>query len=69
MTNCKHEEMIVEYLVDKDGNYEYFDNHGTLIRCKDCKYYNYRMFECILQINSRNISETHYCGFGKKKEM
>ena len=33
----KHVEMIIDYIVDGD-DFQYNDNHGLLIRCKDCKY-------------------------------
>ena len=35
----KHIEMIIEYVVDGD-DFQYNDNHGVLIRCKDCKHYH-----------------------------
>lgn len=31
----KHVEMIIDYVVDGD-DFQYSDNHGVLIRCKDC---------------------------------
>jgi hypothetical protein len=31
-------EMIISYTTD-GTDYEYHDNHGVLIRCKDCKYF------------------------------
>lgn len=46
---ARHIEMINEYLVKDDSDFEYFDNHGTLIRCKDCKHY-------------QNVVTGHYCG-------
>ena len=30
-----HVEMIVDYVVDGD-DFQYSDNHGVLIRCRDC---------------------------------
>ena len=44
-TMSKHVEMIIDYLVDGD-DFRYNDNHGELIRCKDCKYWVRNMFEC-----------------------
>ena len=42
----KHIEFIDEYLCPGDENcgyhdcdYQYFDNHGILIRCKNCKHW------------------------------
>ena len=34
----EHVEMIVEYLTD-GSDFQYYDNHGTVIRCKDCKHW------------------------------
>lgn len=33
----KHIEMIIDYIVDGE-DFQYNDNHGVLIRCRDCKY-------------------------------
>ena len=33
-----HVEMIIDYTTD-GTDFQYCDNHGILIRCKDCKYY------------------------------
>lgn len=34
---AQHIEMIIDYAVVGD-DYQYHDNHGVLIRCKDCKH-------------------------------
>ena len=44
----KHIEMIIDYLVDGD-DFQYSDNHGILIRCKDCKHHH------------RDNSGAYYC--------
>ena len=33
----KHIEMIIDYITD-GTDYQYNDNHGVLVRCKDCKH-------------------------------
>lgn len=33
-------EFIESYIKHGNGDYEWNDNHGELIRCKDCKYYD-----------------------------
>lgn len=38
MSRQKHQEMIVDYMVCECGDLAYYDNHGTLTRCKDCRY-------------------------------
>lgn len=35
MSDRKHIEMIIDYVVDGD-DFQYNDNHGVLTRCKDC---------------------------------
>lgn len=35
----EHCEMIIDYLTD-GTDFEYYDNHGVLRRCKDCTRYN-----------------------------
>jgi hypothetical protein len=70
----KHVEMIIDYIVDGD-DFQYCDNKGRLIRCKDCK--NWRDWgngtgEC-------RRSETlgfwfganadDYCSFAERKEQ
>ena len=32
-----HIEMIIDYITD-GTDYQYNDNHGILVRCKDCKF-------------------------------
>ena len=32
-------EFIESYIKIGDGDYQWNDNHGELIRCKDCKWY------------------------------
>ena len=34
----EHVEMVVEYLTD-GSDFQYYDNHGTVIRCKDCDHW------------------------------
>lgn len=56
----KHVEMIVDYTVDGD-DFKYNDNHGLLVRCKDCKHYiEHGLF--------RGLTETPYCGYVSDEE-
>ena len=61
----KHIEMIIDYLVDGE-DFRYNDNHGTLIRCKDCKHWNKLMFMC--SKNSGEWKPDDYCSFGERKD-
>lgn len=45
----QHIEMIVDYLVVGD-DLQYSDNHGVLIRCKDCRYWSRAMQGCVWQL-------------------
>ena len=69
--NKRHVEEIVEYLVSDDGDYQYFDNHGSLIRCKDCKYYDNWMDDKIcVRLGSYhgNSNPDDYCSYAERKE-
>ena len=57
----KHVEMIVGYLVDGD-DYQYSDNRGVLIRCRDCKRWNANMKNCA--ITSGVWERNDYCSKG-----
>lgn len=37
--NCTRVEFIESYLKIGNTDYQWNDNHGELIRCRDCKYY------------------------------
>ena len=64
---AKHVEMINEYLVEDDSDdFEFFDNHGLLIRCGDCKSRCKRDSWC--EVLSRTVNKDFYCGYGERKE-
>jgi len=44
---AQHIEMIIDYAVVGD-DFQYSGNHGVLIRCKDCKYWDNRTGRCVL---------------------
>lgn len=54
----KHIEMIIDYITD-GIDFQYYDNKGILVRCKNCKYYRE---SCTLTMN-----ENDYCSCGVKK--
>lgn len=62
----KKVEMIISYITD-GTDYEYHDNHGVLIRCKDCKYFASRNYECA--INSGKWPSYGYCSKGERKDV
>lgn len=70
----KRIEFIEEYLCPGDENngyhdsdYQYFDNHGVLIRCKDCKWRN--LDNCPMEFywDSHQADDEAFCSFGVKK--
>lgn len=40
MPDRERVEFIESYIKVQGGDYQWNDNHGELIRCKDCKYYD-----------------------------
>lgn len=59
--NVQHVEMIIDYVTDGD-DFQYNDNHGVLIRCKDCIYADGKHRRCN-QIGGMDgeIGELDYC--------
>lgn len=73
MPDNRHKVEFIELYI-KHGNtdYEWCDNHGELIRCKDCKYY-YDVKErekaetwlpCMRMVTGRNW----FCADGEREE-
>lgn len=70
----KHVEMIEEYLHDENGgDYIWHDNHGILVRCKDCKYFDSGtdedgklFFKCLGWVYG-GTSEDDFCSHGEPK--
>lgn len=59
------EEMIVEFIESyrkEDGDdYHYIDNHGILVRCRDCYWHSKCRFEQGLGLNG-------FCSKGERRE-
>lgn len=63
----KHIEMIDEYLHDENGgDYQWFDNHGTLVRCEDCKAWIKEDQLCVFH-NHKMLSDD-FCSWGERKD-
>ena len=63
----KHVEMIIDYTTD-GTDYQYNDNHGLLIRCRDCRFYeNMRCFHIKTLDDLRDKND--YCSFAKLRGM
>ena len=60
-------EMIIEYSTD-GTDYQYNDNHGLLVRCKDCKYAREEYgFFCTRNITMSAITSNDYCSKAEKR--
>ena len=63
-------EFIESYIKVEGGDYQWNDNHGELIRCNECRYYNSkpdsRGDKCDRIHWSRGID--WFCADGKRRE-
>ena len=61
-------EFIESYIKDGNGDYQWNDNHGELIRCKDCKHADYsdtyRKYQC--PKNKRFVNSDWFCADGER---
>lgn len=60
-------EFIESYIKVQGGDYQWSDNHGELIRCKNCKHYKEGTGMCDLY-HAHGNAETWYCADGERKE-
>ena len=74
MIQHQHVEMIEEY-IKNGGDFQYFDNHGELVRCKDCVHWipgtidekdNFNQPRC--KRNGGGWSADEYCSNAEKRE-
>ena len=63
-------EFIESYIKVQDGDYQWNDNHGELIRCNECRYYNSKQV-----INGDHCEKLHwssgidwFCADGERRE-
>ena len=68
----KYVEMIEEYKRPDYGasDYQWYDNHGILIRCRDCKYYESVQAHCTVRDEKAFLirNEDDYCSRAVRKE-
>lgn len=73
----KHVEMIIDYIVDGD-DFQYCDNKGKLIRCKDCKYCNRNItiernkygWETVVNectVFKKYVNDIDYCSWSERR--
>lgn len=64
----KHVELIIDYLIDGE-DFQYFDNTGTIVRCKDC-INNKRNVDGVTEDwcmhFGYDIDEDDYCSYGER---
>lgn len=68
---AKHIEMIEEFLINEEepGSYYFFDNHGLLIRCKDCnKHTQFDEEKLYCELLCRTVYDDFYCGYAEIKD-
>ena len=58
-------EFIESYIKIGDNDYQWDDNHGELIRCRDCNYYDEENTNCIKRALI-GIMPDWFCGDGKR---
>ena len=59
-------EFIESYRKTDNGDYQWNDNHGELIRCKDCEHYILGMCEWFGY--GQSLTENDFCSRAKRKE-
>lgn len=59
-------EFIESYIKIGNGDYKWNDNHGELVRCKDCKHYIDGTGLCALY-HAHGHAETWFCADGERK--
>lgn len=70
-------EFIESYIKHGAGDYEWSDNHGELVRCKDCKHRTKRVcdkiefYECDhigYQQTKCGVTDDWFCADGERKD-
>lgn len=72
MSDRKKIEFIISYSID-GCDYQYNDNHGTLTRCKDCKWRSYRndnanSLVCSAGRIPMDITPNDYCSRAERRD-
>lgn len=65
---------FIESYIKQGNNYIWNDNHGELVRCKDCKFYarNKNIFhrgsDCLKRIIDTIVPDVDFCSRAERKE-
>ena len=57
-------EFIESYIKLGNGDYQWHDNHGELVRCKDCKYY---VSGICAKGHAHGYADTWFCADGERQ--
>lgn len=61
----KKVEFIESYIKNGNGDYQWNDNHGELVRCKDCKHFN--GYNCVCDLYGLSHFDEYFCADGEKE--
>lgn len=73
-------EFIESYIKIDDGDYRWNDNHGEVVRCKECKHFDIEYVEnehgkddeypmCLrFEDYTFDVKADDYCSYGERKE-
>lgn len=67
-----HVEIIIDYAID-GTDFQYSDNHGILVRCRDCEYYWSEYMTCTrremnqARATALSVYDNFYCGYGARR--
>ncbi len=64
----KKVEFIESYIKHNHSDYQWSDNHGELIRCKDCKHWNKEDQDCNIKVGCFPAPPDWYCADGERQE-
>ena len=64
----KKVEFIEVYIKVNDSDYQWCDNHGELVRCKDCKWFGKVGCAVMIADDSDKPGENDYCSFAERRE-
>ena len=57
-------EFIESYIKIGNGDYQWNDNHGELVRCKDCKHY--KDGRCFFTMRRYGLHDDWFCADGER---
>lgn len=66
VTDFKCVEFIESYIKRGNGDYEWFDNHGELIRCRDCRWWDKGTEQCSYR-RIGTCPPNWFCADGERK--